>query len=151
MFFQAQSLQKICLAMFTVASLTICRADPKAVENVPVLQENENTPAVRHTDWRNALHVEFKYIPSTPANPAVAPDATPEIPADSEVVVLPKYVVRDAAPDYRELEKSMRPPSMGADKVMEKLGIGVHEVKFRHFSIGCATIFFLPVSLGLSW
>ena len=119
---QVQSLLLIRLAMFTVASLAICRGDPKPVENGPVLQEIENAPTVRHSDWRKVFHAEFKYIPSTPADPAVAPEATPETPASPDVVVLPKFVVRDAAPDYRELEKAMRSWSKGANKVLKKLG-----------------------------
>ena len=119
---QVQSLLLIRLAMFTVASLAICRADPKAVENGPVLPETENAPTVRHSDWRKAFHADFKYIPRTAANPAIAPEATLEKPASSDIVVLPKFVVRDAAPDYRELEKAMRSWSKGANKVLKKLG-----------------------------
>lgn len=142
----------IHLALFTVASLAICRADSKSVENVPVLQEIENAPAVRHSDWHKALHAEFKYIPSTLADPAVAPEATPVKPADPDVVVLPKFFVWGTAHNYRELEKAMLYPSTGgADEAMRKLGIGKHEIKFRHFSIGYGTIFFVPVILGISW
>ena len=149
---QAQSLLLIRLAMFTVASLAICRADPKADENGPVLPETENAPTVRHSDWRKAFHADFKYIPRTAANPAIAPEATLEKPASSDIVVLPKFVVRDAAPNYRELEKAMRSQSQVTENVMVKrLGIGKHVVNFRHFSVGCYTIFFIPVAGGISW
>lgn len=134
-----------------MASLAICRADPKAVENILVTQETDNTAEVSQMDWHKALHSEFKYTPTTPPIPAVLSEAISETPAKLDVVVLPKYVVRGATPRYREFENAMRSSNKDADKVMEKLGIGVHAVKFRHFSFGCATIFFIPVSLGMSW
>ena len=147
-----QSLPLIRLIILSVASLTICRANSPAVENSLVPQETPSAPAVRHTDWRKTLQAEFKYTQTSMPNPSVPAEAMSETPTNPDVVALPKYVVRDAAPDYRELEKAFRSQSQVTENVMmKKLGIGEHVVNFRHFSMGCYTIFFIPVSAGISW
>jgi hypothetical protein len=151
MFSRAQSLPLIRLIILIVTSLTICRANPKEGANFLVPPDNQGAPAVHHTDWRKTLQVEFKYTPTAPPDPAIPPEALIETPANPDVVVLPKYVVRETASDYHELEKALHSSMKSENKVLKKLGIGPHEVKFRHFSMGCYTLFFIPVAGGLRW
>lgn len=151
MFSQDQALRRIRLLIAMRVTLTICRADPEAVEKLLIPQEIRSARVVHSTDWRKAVQAEFKYTPPTSSQSSVAVEDIRETPVDDKIVVLEKFVVRDAATDYRELEKVTRPPRKGANKVMKKLGIGVHEVKFRDFTFGAATIFYLPVAVGISW
>jgi hypothetical protein len=150
---RAQSLPLIRLTILTVASLTICRADPKAAESLLVPQETQSTTAVRHIDWRKALNAEFKYTPATPPDPAVPPEAIPETPANPDVVVLPKYVVRDAPRRYRELERVIRDEEEDArsEALNRKFGIRTYVFKYRKVIFGYKTLFFIPVGFGAAW
>ena len=136
-----------------VASLTICRADPKAVENPPVLQEIENASVVRQNHWRQALHAEFKYTPATPPDPAVPPEAVRATPANPDVVVMPKYVVRDTARSYRELAKVIRDEEEDArsEALNRKFGVRTHVFKYKKVIFGYRTLFFIPVAFGAAW
>jgi hypothetical protein len=150
---QAQTLLIIRLAMVTVASLTICRADPKVVENMPSLQEIIKAPAIHHSDWRKALHAEFKYTPTTLSDSPAPPEVIYETPANPDVVVLPKYVVRDAAPGFRELERVIRNEEENArsETLCRKLGISIHAFKYKNVIFGYKTLFFIPMSFGAAW
>ena len=141
------------LIVLMVASLTICRADPKSVENLPVLQEIENAPTARHTDWRKVLHAELKFTPTSPPDPEVAPEVNYETPANPDVVVLPKYVVRDAALNFRELERVIRNDDDNArsEALNHKLGIRTHAFKYKKVMYGYKTLFFIPVAFGAAW
>jgi len=150
---RAQSLPLIRLTVLTVASLTICRADPKTTESLLVPQETQSTTAVRHIDWRKALNTEFKYTPATPPDLAVPSEAIPETPANSDVVVLPKYVVRDAPRRYRELERVIRDEEEDArsESINKKFGIRTHAFKYKNVMFGYRTLFFIPVAFGAAW
>ena len=154
MFSHAQTLPQIRLILLLAASLTICRADPKAVENQHVLQAIENAPVIRHTDWRKALHAELKYTPTAPPDPAVVPpEVVRETPANPDVVVLPRYVVRDAAPRFRELERVIRneEENARAETLCRKLGISTHAFKYKNVIFGYKTLFYIPISFGAAW
>ena len=123
-----------------------------------VAPDAQTAPAVHHTDWRKVIHAEFSATLAPPTDPAVPSEvgpeslATSETPVDPDTLVLSKFVVRGPAPNFRELEKDLRAQRMNVENVaMKKLGIGQHEAKFRHFSMGCYTIFFIPVVVGISW
>ena len=150
---RAQSLPLILLTILAVASLTICRADPKVAESSLVTQETQSTTAVRHIDWRKALNAEFKYTPTTPPDPAVPSEAIPETPADPDVVVMPKYVVRDAPRVYRELERVFRDEEENArsEALNRKFGIRTHVFKYKNVIFGYKTLFFIPVAFGAAW
>ena len=151
---KSRTLLMIRLVMLTVASLTICRADHKAVENPPFIQEIESAPVVRHTDWRKALHTEFKFTPTALPEPAVVPpEVVRETPVNPDVVVLPKYVVRDAAPRFRELERVIRneEENARAETLCRKLGICTHAFKYKNVIFGYKTLFFIPMSFGAAW
>ena len=150
---RAQSLPLIRLTILTVASLTTCRADPKAAESSLVPQETQSATAVRHIDWRKALNAEFKYTPATPPDPAVLPEAVRETPANPDVVVLPKYVVRDAPRGYRELERVIRNEEEDArsEAFNRRFGIRTHVFKYKNVIFGYNTLFFIPVAFGAAW
>jgi hypothetical protein len=127
--------------MFAVASLPTCWANPKAVENVP---------EARQTDWRNALHAEFKYIPVTLPNPAVPPKTVREAPPNPNVVVLAKYVVRDAAPGLWDLGKVFRDEEEDArsETLNKKIGFGTYTFRHKKTTFGFKTLFFIPIEFG---
>jgi hypothetical protein len=151
---QAQTVLLLRLAILMAGACTVGRAEQKADEKPAVHQEAEEAPTIRHTDWREALHTEFKFTPATPPAPgdaAVPPPPVTETETNPEVVVLPKFEIKDNSPDYRELAQAQRPHDKRAETLRDRLGIGVHEHKFRHFSFGYATIFYIPVAFGFSW
>ena len=154
MYSQVQTVLLLRLAILMAVAGAVARADQKADEAIAVRQEPVGAPTIRHTDWRKELHTEFKFAPANPAAPGDAAVPAPlvtETETNPEVVVLPKYEIKDRAPDYRELAQANRAPDKREESIKQKLGIGVHEHKFRHFSVGYATIFFIPVAFGFSW
>jgi hypothetical protein len=150
---QVQSSKLLCLAIFSVASLAICRADPKTVESRSAHQEIDSGPLVRRSDWRKALHAEFKYAPAKQRNSAVPTGAPRETPTSPDIVVLPKYVVRDSAPGFRELERVLRDEEEDArsETINQKLGIRTHTFTYKNDILGYKTLFFVPIAFGAAW
>ena len=138
-----------------------CRADSGPVERGAVFPAPPVELARPHSEWRNVLRAEFKYTTAIPADPAGAlplPAAPAlELSVASEIVVLPRFVVHEDTSSLRALDKDIRAGVASAteaakqETVGKKLGIGLHEFKFKHVSFGCFTIFYIPIAAGMSW
>jgi len=112
--------------------------------------------AARMSEWRQALRSDFKYesakasAPASPVKPA-AMAQTAGSPADPNVVAMSPYIVNGDPRNFAPLNRAIQAGATMPDTIASRLGIGAHEIRFRHFSFNYVTFLHIPVAVGISW
>lgn len=142
--------------LVAITLLVNCRAeaDPKLETLLPNSKSDENIIVPHRTNWRDVLRSEYSSQPITSVIRASSPEYTPQE-SNSEVVVLEPLVIteRRFKSNFRELDKIIRDDESTArtEAKLRKIGIASNTFKLKHSVLNCSTIFFIPVSFGISF
>lgn len=159
MFDCLKPIRRVALLLIITAFFVPGLARATAADDKVGYQE-ENVPTyLRRSDWRSALHSEFRYT-STPGAPYVlSTNASTLILDDPVSVDLRAQVGKDknavAGERYEELEYEFAQQKLEAKEkeFNKRFGIGFHGYANRSFAIGVYTVLYVPVfaGFGFSW
>jgi len=118
-------------------------------------QENDASPAAPQSEWRKALDSSYKFeAPKSVPPPAASPQSPAQSAAgDPAIVKMTPVTVRESRIDFESLHSRILQSEAAAREaeIASKLGIGVHEIKGKHVTLGAVTIFYIPVAFGMKW
>jgi hypothetical protein len=118
-------------------------------------QGDDANPAPLQSEWRTALDSSYGFEAPKSDSPSAAPPQSPVQSAtdDPAIVRLAPVTVRDSRIDLDSLHSRILQSEAGARKaaIASKLGIGVHEIRGKHVTLGAVTIFYIPVAFGIKW
>jgi hypothetical protein len=102
-----------------------------------------------------ALDSSYRYEAPKSVSPSAASPLSPVQSAvdDPAIVKMAAVTVRESRIDMDSLHLKILQSEAAARnaEIASKLGIGVHEIKGKHVTLGAVTIFYIPVAFGMKW
>jgi hypothetical protein len=110
-----------------------------------------DTPANHRPELRKAALAGFTYDNGSVQAP-VAPESSKSIPSspDPDAVVMDKVEVTSRYLD-KDLDSAITRFGQSGPRSSQKLGTGVVEKNFGRARMSAATMFYVPINIGLSW